>query len=159
MAIKNLRLLSILTAICVISFGCVQHQNSGVRPSSSQFSSQWVKVTMGGMMAFPETGPALALNLVNKAKETIDVTVSFKSPEPKQRCTITKQIKIGGSALFQCPQSSITPDTDYPVTVDIHKLSENGKKILVESPVTKFYFSESDARGFKELAAALKSIK
>ena len=139
--------------------GCIQRQSSGLSPSSSQFSSQWVDITMGGVMAFPETGPALALNLENKSSNALLVSVSFKAPDPKQQCKIEKQIKNKGSTLFKCPQTSVTPNVDYPVVVTIYTLVEQGKKQLVENANTKFHFSEKDARGFDLLIEALKSVK
>lgn len=159
MNIKKLRSVLVLALISAVMAGCVQRQSGGIRPSSSQFSSQWVDITMGGMMAFPETGPALALNLANKSSKTLEVSVSFKAPDPKQQCKIEKQIKNKGSTLFQCPQTSVTPNVDYPIVITIYTLGEQGKKQLVENANTKFHFSKKDARGFHQLIKALKSVK
>ncbi len=126
------------------------------RPTADQFSSQWVSITMGGMMAFPETGPALALNFANTSNTTLDVTVSFKAPGHKQQCEVTKHIKRNSSTLFQCSQTSITTNMDYPITIAIHTLGELGEKDLVETTNTKFRFSEIDAKAFEELRKALK---
>ena len=130
--------------------------SGSTRPTADQFSSQWVSITMGGMMAFPETGPALALNLANKSSTTLDVTVSFKAPDHKQQCKVTKHIKKNSSTFFQCPQTSITTNIDYPITIAIHTLGELGEKQLVESANTKFRFSEKDAKAFEQLRKALK---
>ena len=126
-------------------------QGGSLRPTSKQFSSQWVDVIMGGMMSFPETGPALTLNLANKSTETLEVTVSFQTPDPKQRCNITSQIEKKKSVLFQCPQKSVTPNKDYPVSVAIYITDSQGNKKLAENPTTKFYFSKNDAKAFEQL--------
>lgn len=136
--------------------GSTRAGSGSTRPTADQFSSQWVSITMGGMMAFPETGPALALNLANKSNTTLDVTVSFKAPDHKQRCEVTKQINKNNSTLFQCPQTSITTNMDYPIAIVIHTLGELGEKQLVETSNTKFHFSEKDAKAFEQLRKALK---
>jgi len=134
----------------------VEDQGGGLRPTSKQLSSQWVDITMGGIMAFPEKGPALSLDLTNKSAQTLEVIVSFLSPDPAQRCEITKQIARGQSELFQCPQKSLTSNVDYPVNMAIYTASVQGDRALVESPKTKFYFSEKDARAFEQLIKTLE---
>lgn len=109
-------------------------------------------------MAFPETGPALALVLANKSTETLEVTVSFLTPDPAQRCKVTKQIVQKKSEIFQCPQKSVTPNVDYPVSVAIYALGSQGDKKLVDNPQTKFFFSEQDAGAFEQLRKTLESL-
>jgi hypothetical protein len=158
MSIKKLRSVLILALISTVIVGCVQPQSGGMRPSTNQFSSQWVDITMGGMTASSGTGLVLALNLANKSNKALEVSVSFKAPDPKQQCEIEKQIKNKGSTLFQCPQTSVTPNVDYPIAITIYTLGEQGEKQLVENANTKFHFSENDARGFEQLIKAMESV-
>ncbi|MCX2982242.1 hypothetical protein EYC98_15375 [Halieaceae bacterium IMCC14734] len=130
--------------------------SGSTRPTAYQFSSQWVSITSGGMMAFPGTGPALALNLANGSSTPLDVTVFFKAPDHKQQCEVTKQIGSNSSTFFQCPQTSIATNTDYPISITIHALGESGKKKLVETTSTKFNFSKKDAEAFEQLRKALQ---
>ena len=159
MNIKKIRLVLVLAIIITVIAGCAQRQIGRVRPSSAQFSSQWIDITIGGMMAFPETGSALALNLANKSSKALEVSVFFKTPDPKQQCDIKKQIKNKVPTLFQCPQTSVTPNVDYPIAITIYTLGEQGEKKLVEDTSTKFNFSEKDAKGFDQLLQALKSVE
>lgn len=153
---EQLRLGVVAGVIAFVVVGCAALQGGSARPTSKQFSSQWVEVTMGGMMAFPGSGPALALDLANKSTETLEVTVSFLAPDPAQQCEVTKQIARQKSELFECPQYSVTPNTDYPVSVAIYALGSQGGKKLVENPRTKFFFSERDARAFEQLIRTLE---
>ena len=147
--------IAILLSIVVTS--CAAPQGGGVRPTSKQFSSQWIEITMGGMMALPGEGLALALSLKNKSSKTLQVSVAFITPDPTQRCEVTKQLNSAQSSLFSCPQKSLTPNTDYPIEISIY--SDEGHKNLVEKPRTQFYFSEKDAKAFEELTKKLEAEK
>lgn len=145
---------AVLFSLSVTS--CATPYGGGLRPSSGQFSSRWVDILMGGVMAPPGEGLALMLNLKNKSQQELDVTTSFVTPDPAQRCTETQQIAAGKSAMFSCPQKNLTPNADYPVELGISTISAKGDRVLVESPKTKFFFSEKDVRGFEEAMKALK---
>ena len=145
---------AILFSLSVMS--CATPSGGGLRPSPGQFSSQWVDILMGGVMAPPGEDLALMLSLKNKSQQDLDVTASFVTPDPTQRCTESKQIAAGKSAMFSCPQKNLTPNADYPVELGIKTISAKGDRVLVESPKTKFYFSEKDVRGFEEAMKALK---
>lgn len=159
MNIKNLRSLFVLVLISTVIIGCVPRQSGGVRPPSNQLSSQWVNMTMGGMMASTETGTALTLNLANKSNNALSISVSFKVPDPKQQCKIEKQIKNNGSTLFQCPQTSVITNVDYPVSITIYTIGLQGEKQLVENTSTKFRFSKEDAEAFEQMVKVLKSME
>jgi hypothetical protein len=109
---------------------------------------------MGGMMGLPE-GPALALELQNKTEEPLWVTVSFEAPNPTERGEITDKIEARGQYLFTHLQHSITPDTDYPIRLHIYTDAAHSQ--LVESPDTKFRFSQRDAKVFERLTAELNA--
>jgi hypothetical protein len=134
---------------------CAVPQAGGLRPSDTQFSSQWVEIGMGGMMSIPGKGLSLALDLKNKGKQTVYVMVVFDTPDPSQRCEIAKQLDASQSALFSCPQNSLTPNADYPIEIEIY--TDEGRSNLVENPTTKFLFSEKDVQAFNELSRALEA--
>ena len=83
--------------------------------------------------------------------------MAFITPDPTQRCEVAKQLDASQSALFSCPQKSLTPNRDYPIEISIY--TDEGRQNLIESPKTKFYFSEKDAKAFDELSRKLEAEK
>jgi hypothetical protein len=83
------------------------------------------------------------------------VLVLFDTPDPSQRCKISKQLDVSQSALFSCPQNSVTPNADYPIEIEIY--ADEGRTNLVENPTTKFQFSEEDVKAFDELSSAMET--
>ena len=148
---------AIAILLSIVVTGCAAPQGGGLRPTSKQFSSQWIDITMGGMMALPSEGLALALSLKNKSSKTLQVSVAFVTPDPTQRCEVTKQLNSAQSSLFSCPQKSLTPNTDYPIEISIY--SDESRKNLVDKPQTRFHFSEKDAKAFAELTRKLEAEK
>jgi len=141
--------------LSVLIAGCAGLDVGGLKPTQEQFSSQWIDITMGGMMAAPGEDFALTLNLKNKSKQPVYVVVGFMTPDPSQRCEIAKQLDASQSALFSCPQKSVTPNINYPVDIAIY--DDEGRTNLLESPKTKFYFSANDAKAFDELSRMLET--
>jgi hypothetical protein len=136
---------------------CAVPQGGGLGPTEGQFSSQWVGISMGGVMGIPGEGMVLALDLKNRSRQDLHVLVEFVAPDPTQRCEVEKQIDASKSSFFSCPQKSLTPDKDYPVRLYIY--TDKERKNLIESPQTKFRFSESDAKAFDELSRRLQTEK
>lgn len=128
---------------------------SGLRPTSSQFSSDWVKVTMGGMMQVPDGNEmALSLGLNNKTDKTIWVRVTFNSPAPGKVCSATEKIDPGKTHMFTCPQKTLVANTDYPV--EVLTFLDGPDSNQIESTHTKFYFSDRDVKGFNVLVKYLQ---
>jgi hypothetical protein len=149
--------ISVAILLSAVIVSCAAPQGGGLRPTEKQFSSQWIDITMGGMMATPGKGLALTLNLKNKTKQPVYVLVAFVTPDPTQRCEVAKQLDASQSSLFSCPQKSVTPNKDYPIEISIY--TDEGRKNLIESPKTKFYFSEKDAKAFDEISRKLEAEK
>jgi hypothetical protein len=154
---QNIVQVSAAILLSAVIASCAAPQGGGLRPTEKQFSSQWIDITMGGMMAVPGKGLALTLNLKNKTKQPVYVLVAFVTPDPAQRCEIAKQLDASLSALFSCPQKSLTPNKDYPIDISIY--TDEGRTSLIENPKTKFYFTEKDARAFDELSRKIEAEK
>lgn len=148
---------AIAIVLSVVVTGRAASPGDSLRPASRQFSSQWIEITMGGMMALPGEGLVLALSLRNRSSKPLQVSVAFVTPDPKQRCKVTKQLNPAQSAMFSCPQKSVTPNADYPIEISIY--SDKERKSLIERPSTQFRFSEKDVKAFVELTKALKTEK
>ena len=146
---------SVAVLLSAVIASCAVPQGGGLSPTEKQFSSQWIDITMGGMMAMPGEGLTLSLNLKNKSQKTLHVLVAFVTPEPTQRCEVAKQLDASQSSLFSCPQKSLTPNKEYPIEISIY--TDEGRKNLIENPKTKFYFSEKDAKAFDELSKKLEA--
>ena len=157
MNVQKIVQVSVAVLLSALIAGCAGPEGGGLKPTEKQFSSQWIDITIGGMMAAPGEGLALTLNLKNKTKQPVYVLVAFITPDPAQRCEIAKQLDASQSALFSCPQKSVTPNKDYPIDIAIY--ADEGRKNLIESPKTKFYFSEKDAKAFDELSKMLETGK
>ena len=133
--------------------GCAGTSSGGLRPGQGEFSSDYVDITLGGMIALPGEGPALALQLQNKTQGALFVSVAFEAPDPAQRCESTKTLAAGESHMYKCPQSSLAVDQDYPVHIAVY--GDETRSELLESPRTKFRFGEQDAAAFQALVDSL----
>lgn len=129
----------------------------GLRPDASQFSSEWLEVSMGGMMSVPGEGPALTLNLKNKSRKPVWVEVEFSTPEASQNCTVDKFLAVDGGGMFTCAQTSLVQDADYPVLVRTY--SDSQKTSLLESTQTLFRFDAKDVAKFDSLVEAMRSAR
>lgn len=139
--------------ISLLLTACGSQPFGGLRPTARQFSSQWVDITLGGIIGLPDQGPALHLELQNKSKDAIWVTVDFQSPAPNQACTVTKELPGAGSQKYTCPQRALVAHVDYPIQISIFLDKDRAK--LAEVARTKFRFSERDAAGFEALMKTL----
>jgi hypothetical protein len=127
----------------------------GLRPDSSQFSSEWLEVSMGGMMSVPGEGPALTLSLKNKSRKPLWVEVEFNTPDVSQHCTVDKFLAVDGGGMFMCAQTALVQDRDYPVLVRTY--SDTRKTKLLESTQTMFRFDAKDVAKFNSLVEAMQS--
>ncbi len=111
-----------------------------------------IQMTMGGMIAPPGSeDPSLAVNLVNRSNKTYEVTVTFDTPDPDQKCKVTRQIYSRKSEVFECSQKGIIPDVDYPIIIAIHFFDSQGDKQLAGMKIVKFNFGVSDIKAFEEM--------
>ncbi|MSR61208.1 MAG: hypothetical protein EXS08_02005 [Planctomycetes bacterium] len=148
MKLSMLARLLISAMLALLASAC-SSPGGGLGPSASEFSSSWVDITMGGMMGLP-AGPALGLSLHNKTDKSLWVTVAFEAPDPTQRGEVADKLEPRGQQLFTYPQRSITPDADYPIRLQIY--TDAARTQRVESPETKFRFSQKDTQAFESLA-------
>ena len=144
-------------AVVVAGCGGPQKDRGGLRPDSSQFASEWVNVTMGGMMASPGKNPSLTLNLKNTSRRAIWVEVEFTTPDGSQNCKVDKKLDVSGGGMFMCAQSSLVQDEDYPVLV--HVYGDADKTTLLESTQTKLRFDASDVAKFNALLTSRRSAQ
>lgn len=144
-------------ALFLFLIGCVP-QSGGLRPTSRQFSSDWVSISMGGMMQVPgENEMALNLVLKNKTDKPIWVKVTFNAPAPGEICSDTEKIDPAKTYSFNCPQKTLVANTDYPIEV-ITYLDGPGSN-QVERTFTKFFFSKRDVKGFDAITKMLRERK
>ncbi len=144
-------------AILVAGCGGGPKDGGGLRPDSSQFASEWLDVTMGGMMAVPGKGPALTLSLKNTSRRPLWVAVEFTAPGAGSSCNVDKQLDVGGGGMFTCPQTSLVQDEDYPIVV--HTYGDAGRTKLLETTQTQLRFGARDVAAFNELAKSLRSAE
>lgn len=147
-------ILFIIPAIVMVA-GCAVV--GGLRPTTRQFSSQWLDIDMGGLMASPGGEPALQLLLRNRSEKQLEVVVAFATPDPTQSCHVAKQLNGGQTAFFTCPQTSITANTDYPISISIY--GDKERRNLLENPRTKFFFREEGVKEFEALRKKLEAEK
>ena len=131
-------------------------EGGGLRPDSSQFSSEWLEVTMGGLMAVPGEGPSLTLNLKNTSRKTLWVEVEFSTPHASS-CTVDKVLEVSSGGMFVCAQTTLVADQDYPVLVRTYSDSERTK--LLESTQTHFRFDAKDVAKFESLVQSMQSAQ
>ena len=107
----------IIAFAVLILNSCATPGSGGLRPSQSEFDSQWVEIAAGS--AYGEIGKPLALMLIlkNKTDRALWVHVGFTSPDPAQSCTSAKQLAPKGSATYTCAQRQLVADVPYPISV------------------------------------------
>ena len=145
-----------MAAILVAACGGPK-DGGGLRPDANQFSSEWLEVSMGGMMAVPGEGPSLSLSLKNTSRKPIWVQVEFSTPDAAQDCTVDKRLEVGGGGMFLCAQQGLIQDQDYPIFVRTY--SDAQHKQLLESTQTHFRFGAKDVAAFNRLVQSTRSAQ
>ncbi len=147
-------LLVVLGLFAVVG-GCTSSNAGGLRPSKEEFTSDCLEVTMGGMTVDPDVGLALTLGLKNTTQEAAWVRVRFESPPPNTPGEAVRKLDPGASEMFIHSQSSVVPETNYPIFVETYR--DAALTQPVEKTQTQFWFSHKDATIFHELAKKLQS--
>lgn len=145
MNLKCTQLCLFVIALAIFS-GCAASGPSGLRPTKSEFDSQLVEVTYGGLTGERGGLPALLLSLNNKTDHTVWVNISFTLPDQSENCATAKELSPKGTATFICPQNKIVVDVPYPVSVAMfadQALTQN-----LETKQTKMQFTQRDVAAF-----------
>ena len=79
-----------------------------------------IELQPGGLMVFAD-GMAQSYGVRNKGKKKpVWVMFDAAGPPGANACRIVKKLEPQSRKLFQCPQSSITPGSDYPLSVAVY---------------------------------------
>ncbi len=147
-----------VSMIALVAAGCGGPKDGdGSRPDSSQFSSEWLAVSMGGMMSVPGEGPSLTLNLRNSSRTPLWVEVEFTTPNQSSNCIVDKKLEVGGGGMFTCAQKSLVQDEDYPVLV--RTFADAKKTKLLESTRTQLRFAARDVAKFEALTESMQAAR
>ena len=139
----------IIAFAVLILNACATPGSGGLRPSQSEFDSQWVEIAAGS--AYGEIGKPLALMLIlkNKTDRALWVHVGFTSPDPAQSCTSAKQLAPKGSATYTCAQRQLVADVPYPISVAA--FSDQALTQNLETKQTKLQFKAQDLATLMEM--------
>lgn len=77
-----------------------------------------IELQPGGLMVFAD-GMAQSYGVRNKAKKPVWVMFDAEGPPGANACRIIRKLEPQSAKLFQCPQSSITPGSAYPLSVSV----------------------------------------
>ncbi len=148
--------------IAMLVTACATQQGSGFRPSEEEFSSNWIDIKLGSLMAIRGEKPELFLQIANKKSQAVWVKVRFEVPKPSQSCVITQKVVPDQIFEYSCAQESVIADTPYPIYFEI--FLDEGLTNLVEKTKTKMQFREKDLDAFMKwlippvLPATFKNI-
>ena len=147
----RLQLFLLSAILAVLASSCATHNGRG----APEFTSQYLDVQNGGLATLPQEGLSLMLQLKNKSEHPLWVSVDFAPPEREDRCEQVARLDPGKSQMFSCAQETITPEEDYIVYVAV--FADEDMTDMIETPHTKFRFSEADVAVFEEVMRSMES--
>lgn len=107
--------------------------------TDSPFTSGWIDISMGGLVATDTNNLAINISLYNKSERDTWIKITFLKPDLSPACTVTRKVDAKDSSLFECSQKTIISGQFYPIYHSVF-LDENLTE-LVEKSGTRMYFS------------------
>jgi hypothetical protein len=128
-----------------------------VRAKDKGFESQFLEITMGGIVMSPDVKPELRLHLANKSQRTLWVAVRFEPPAPNAACEQSHQIDTKQEGQFTCALESLVAEADHAATVKV--FGDSGMTEQLETTSTSMRPKKKEVEAMQEWLEATRLPK